>query len=747
MRVFRAAAGFALAALFLLSAAGPVAGGSPEWTTEFRGSPARLGATSQGIVGGGELVVSLALGKSRAQPLFVDGMIYHAAGPYLRALDGGDLLAGRGGIFDRGDPEVPGSPWRRWFLGGVRVHPSDHAVPAATPTYDAARNVLYVANSCARSNLHLLVAVRADFYAPGRAAIIGQVALSADAVSSPLVLPGGEVILGTRDGYLWIIRGLADGSPRWTRQHAGGLVTSSPAPFSAHGFVLGRDAPGEVQAYYVRHVDSSGRQREDFELAWSLETPTGVPASFALHDGSLFFSDKSGVFYKARLATRHIEWQLDLSPEGLFVNNTPSVAGGTVYFAIRHGRDGRGKVIALDERTGDLRWRGFVPWQNPRDPAGNPLPMANTGTLVTGDGHVLLGDVIGRLIVFRTGAGPERRQGSVYRLHTDPSWVYLNPVFWESLQGISTEITAARGALLFGHVERLPGGGEQGFLNILRPGGPGAGTPDIEVSRLVRVPAGNVSPGQAVEYRATLVLRDARWPVTTAVFWRYAGDSSGTWRGWQEITLRSGEPLGVVFSLPAPETSRDLVFAANPHAVALELHEDPMAALQTVNLLPYYVVESRTDNNIRTLPVAVSAAPADLPNLRVRRIGTWGPYWADEWSEFAAWVELQGTSRVSAWVHARVWREGESRPDSASEIQVVVHEGDWGRNELRFDFHPGSREGRLVIEVEVNPAGRRTVEERTYDDNVLRVTVPVQRRPGPVVPGGVDPRIRVRLVR
>lgn len=745
MNRFSRAAGLVLAVLLLFGPAAAAAAPTA-WTTEFRGSPSRLGTTSQGILGGAERVVSLPLGLSRAQPLFVGGTIYYAAGPYLWALDGAQLLAGRGYLF--GDPEAPGFRFP-WLLGRVRVHPSDYAVPLATPTYDAARGVLYVAVSCKPSNRHFLSAVRADFFRlPGQPEVIGEVPLSADAVSSPLVLPGGEVILGTRDGFLWIVRGLTEGHPRFRREPAGGLITSSPAPLGAHGFVIGRDgAPGAVQAYFVQHTDAYGQQREDFEFAWELLTPEGVPASFALSRGRLFFSDKAGVFYAVDLVNGTLVWGESFAHESLFINATPSVADGTVYYAVRQGPGrGKGEVIALDELTGALRWRGALPLQNPRGADGSPFPHANIGTLVTGDGHVLLGDSIGRLIIFRTGAGPERRQGSVYRLHADPAWVYLNPVYWQGLQGISSEITAAWGALLFSHVEMLPGGGERGFLNILRPG-PAAAAPDIGVRRLSRDPSGAVRPGQTVEYRAALALRGANWPLTTAVFWRYAGDAPGTWRGWQEVALRPGESQEVVFSLPAPETSRDLVFAANPHAVALELHEDPSAAWPAVNFLPYYVVESDTANNIRTLPVAVSAAPVDLPNLRVRSIGVWEPYWADEWSEFAVWIELQGAASVSTHVHARIWREGEARPAAASEVPVTVQAGDWSRNELRFDFHPGSREGYLVIEVEVNPSGNRTVEERTYDDNVMRETVPVTRRPGPAVPGGVDPRLRVRLVR
>jgi polyvinyl alcohol dehydrogenase (cytochrome) len=89
---------------------------------------------------------------------------------------------------------------------------------------------------------------------------------------------------------------------------------------------------------------------------WSFATPGDVSATPAVVDGAVYFPDWSGGFSKVDAKTGALIWQRSI-PEytgiaGAVSRTGPAVVGHTVYIGTQLGA----RLLAIDTRTGDLRW-------------------------------------------------------------------------------------------------------------------------------------------------------------------------------------------------------------------------------------------------------------------------------------------------------------------------------------------------------------------------------------------------------
>jgi outer membrane protein assembly factor BamB len=194
--------------------------------------------------------------------------------------------------------------------------------------------------------------------------------------STPLVVDG-TVYCGSEDGHLYAVA--ADtGTLRW-KAPIGGDVSSSPAAKGNLVYIVSGD--GALCA-----LDrTSGRER------W--RTKTGAPLKFeylpdeprifdyygpspTVSGDRVYFGSSDGSVYAVDAADGRVIWKF---ATGQWVHATPAVVDGTVYVGNYDGQ-----FFALDEKTGSVRWK----YQVARDKQF-PMPVALIASPAVADGTVV----------------------------------------------------------------------------------------------------------------------------------------------------------------------------------------------------------------------------------------------------------------------------------------------------------------------------------------------------------------------
>ncbi|MFL6681671.1 MAG: PQQ-binding-like beta-propeller repeat protein [Burkholderiaceae bacterium] len=143
-------------------------------------------------------------------------------------------------------------------------------------------------------------------------------------LSSPLVVDG-KVVFGSGDGHVYAVDA-ASGRLAW-KFATGDVVHASPA--YADGLVVVGSWDGKLYALDA----ASGAQRWAFQAGLDplMHNQQGFQSSAAIADGSVFVGCRDGHLYAVDLRTGAPKWNVDT--EGSWVNASPAVSQGRVYFA------------------------------------------------------------------------------------------------------------------------------------------------------------------------------------------------------------------------------------------------------------------------------------------------------------------------------------------------------------------------------------------------------------------------------
>lgn len=211
-------------------------------------------------------------------------------------------------------------------------------------------------------------------------------------VSSPAVA-GDAVYFEAYDGFLYSLNA-ANGKPGWkfktegehryTAKNLHGMLPAGetrPDPWDSflsspavwNGAVYFGSGDGNIYA-----VDAATGA-----LRWKFHTGDVVHASPAIADGMVFLGSWDGYFYALDAATGAEKWRFKTGDDTRFHNHigiesSAAVAEGTVYFGCRDAH-----VYALDERTGEKKWS----WAEPNGSWVNTSPAVSKGVVYFGNSY------------------------------------------------------------------------------------------------------------------------------------------------------------------------------------------------------------------------------------------------------------------------------------------------------------------------------------------------------------------------
>ncbi|MFL6697780.1 MAG: PQQ-binding-like beta-propeller repeat protein [Vitreoscilla sp.] len=143
-------------------------------------------------------------------------------------------------------------------------------------------------------------------------------------LSSPLVVDG-KVVFGSGDGHVYAVDAIS-GKLAW-KFATGDVVHASPA--YADGLVVVGSWDGRLYALDAK----TGAQRWAFQAGLDplIHNQQGFQSSAAIADGVVYVGCRDGHLYAVDLHTGAPKWNVDT--EGSWVNSSPAVAQGRVYFA------------------------------------------------------------------------------------------------------------------------------------------------------------------------------------------------------------------------------------------------------------------------------------------------------------------------------------------------------------------------------------------------------------------------------
>ncbi|MGG0939180.1 PQQ-binding-like beta-propeller repeat protein [Brevibacillus centrosporus] len=294
-------------------------------------------------------------------------------------------------------------------------------------------------------------------------------------IASPMVYPNDIFVIGTMDGKITAVKGLASGKFA-SRQYI--FDSASNAEITAHMtgipgtmiFATGLNfrkssQKGKFQLFQLvdQGKDLLGNPKQPIIYStWPSHfiTNTGVATDAAYEGNVFYFSDKGGTFYAVTTAgqqkwkQRHSEIPVSL------VNNSPAMGTDNIYFPIRQP----GGVAAIKKSNGDFYWYA----KQGMDKTGQAVDAnVKTGRLIEnnttiwktrkGKAFVLYGDDAGQLVfldfagnrseITKTADG--KPQASI-TLASDPSVPPDRQDWTVQGKGLSTEIVIDSGHLLFG---------------------------------------------------------------------------------------------------------------------------------------------------------------------------------------------------------------------------------------------------------------------------------------------------------
>jgi len=167
-------------------------------------------------------------------------------------------------------------------------------------------------------------------------------------LSSPSVW-NGTVYFGSSDGNVYALDA-SSGALKW-KFHTGDVVHSSPAIADGVLYI------GSWDTYLYALDAANGTEKWRFKTGDDADAHNhvGIQSSAAVMDGVVYFGCRDAYAYAVEAATGKQVWKF--STEGSWVNNSPVVNGGKVYFgtsipSIMHAVDAKTGKIVFDLPAG-----------------------------------------------------------------------------------------------------------------------------------------------------------------------------------------------------------------------------------------------------------------------------------------------------------------------------------------------------------------------------------------------------------
>ena len=523
----RCVAGVIVALLIAMPGSKAVAG---DWITKG-GSPQRMSVATDPI-GLVELSVywqTQALGESAAQPVVVDGVLYHVAGAHLwklnlKEVDGPKVVASA--VTD----EAVGEPFDFHRSPGGRVIP-----PQSSPTYSPATGILYFGTGYGWVWAYHTVE---DWFRPV------ELELGCPVVGSPVVIHdrGRDiVVVADRPNYpqernqqddrplcpreehgkVWVVQGLDDpnGGLRLhayeaptTKQHEGGFggfITPSAVLAPPHGddpsIIIGADGFEGGRAIQLA-LDRSSDYRP--YPVWTVDGPAGFAGNFTSDGVNAYWLDTSGRLWGAGLAKGReptgwpgysINLPALIGAKAAFTNTEPAVEirqgpnGPETHLYVtlrnysdtgadlRSGRTGNDGAVVAVGPDGQVKWfRKF----GPEERHGDLKASMNTAPLaLTGRGALVVGDVNGYIYTYSLDTGNQaggdprpaliRPEGNAptnrFRLLQDEEQPGDGPFNFSQFAGVGIDPLFVDGLLITGYNFKQ-GEGNSGRLVAYRAG-------------------------------------------------------------------------------------------------------------------------------------------------------------------------------------------------------------------------------------------------------------------------------------
>jgi len=154
---------------------------------------------------------------------------------------------------------------------------------------------------------------------------------------------------------------------------------SSPNPYIYESekfqYQMFRQSPSHGETVEARGPDKS-------EILWIHRFAAPIACSASVSDGMVFAGTMDGMLHALQMMTGTTVWNLSV---GSAISSTPAIANGIVVF----GSQEPGRIYAVDEYTGTIRWKYDIP---------DGSPVLSSPTIK--DRKVFIGSSDGRLRVF-----------------------------------------------------------------------------------------------------------------------------------------------------------------------------------------------------------------------------------------------------------------------------------------------------------------------------------------------------------
>ena len=500
-----------------------------DWITKG-GSLQRMSAVSvpMGLIDLTKYWETDPLGASAAQPVVIDGVVYHSAGAYLWRLELDHVKPPNAYATQVEDP-ISGLPVEFHTAPGGKVIP-----PQSSPTYSPETGILYFGTGFGWLwAYHTLDGWSRPLRLETGCPIVGSPLVIHDRGRDIVVVadrpnhddekkdPDGRPLCPRDFGKVWVVQGLdrPDGSPRWKAYEAstskrdedgfGGFITPSAVLAPHHGenpsFVIGTDGFEGGRALRLA-LDRNNDYRP--YRVWTVDGSAGFAGNFTSDGTNAYWLDSSGRLWGANL-------ELGSHPAGWpgYSINLPALIGAKAAFTntepaveIRQGpngpethlyvtlrnysdtgaglRDGRtgsdGAVVAVGP-DGQVKWfRKF----GPADRLGDFKASLNTAPLaLTGRGALVFGDVNGYLYTYsldtdnQAGGDPrpalihpaEKAPTNRFRLLQDEERPGDGPFNFSQFSGVGIDPVFVDGLLITGYNFKQ-GDGNSGRLVAYRVG-------------------------------------------------------------------------------------------------------------------------------------------------------------------------------------------------------------------------------------------------------------------------------------
>jgi outer membrane protein assembly factor BamB len=168
-------------------------------------------------------------------------------------------------------------------------------------------------------------------------------------------------------------------------------VEFQPKPPVEPSLATAANPPWPIYGYSKDHTRTAPvppKLHPPFRLIWTVDGGSLLEFPPVIDHGVLFQIDDGGLLRAINAASGHVIWAQKL---GTLAASSPAASGDSVYVTLlAHGRSSAGRVVALRQRTGQIRWSRNLPSRTESSPLldrGELYLGSENGTVYAIDAH------------------------------------------------------------------------------------------------------------------------------------------------------------------------------------------------------------------------------------------------------------------------------------------------------------------------------------------------------------------------